>query len=57
MFDPNKRISYQWNVNCPNDDQDLHEVYTAIYNISKNYEIHVFECEFCNYYAEKEVKK
>lgn len=61
MFDPDKRISFEWNVNCPidakNNYAELHEVYTAIYKISKNYELHVFDCEFCNYYAEKEVKK
>tara|TARA_A100000171_G_C2011079_1_gene86411 strand:+ start:161 stop:334 length:174 start_codon:yes stop_codon:yes gene_type:complete len=57
MFDPDKIISTKWLVNCPNDKDDLHEVRNTIIDNSKNYELHILECEYCNYYAEKEVKK
>ncbi len=52
-----KRIHHEWNINCPidakNEYQGEHEVYTAIYQIDKHTQLHVDDCEFCEYYKQE----
>ena len=56
-----KRIHHEWNINCPidakNEYQGEHEVYTAIYQIDKHTQLHVDDCEFCEYYKQEKIKK